>query len=434
MPAMRTGEEAKSRRTRGTMSSTNRGRTCVMSTALGLCLSALMSCGGGSDVGPGSIAGLTLSPPGLTLPVGGQGTLAAEVRDANGAVVSNPNVAWASLNQAVASVSNAGIVTGHVVGLTQVIATAVDKADTADIVVVDQLTLEVAPGLASVAVGGTVQFTVIARDGSGQEIPAPPVTWTSSSTPIATIDGTGTATGVTVGQTNITASAGQVTSPPATLNVSDTGPAACDGIASVTNFDGSLDYDYVISGNDQSDRRVESEYHGQLTAKLTHIVPGGPIFETWQGPLEGTASVHETLTDPTTGESDRFEGGGPIIQSISGVFQSVMSLIVNLTTCTYMLGVNPAIHVTHFEFGTRREADEQVVQVQIGRDTPLGAWKTLHSIANPGYNIDAHPVTWAAEHLGLDAFSPLGFANELFATDPDAPQGAATVSYALFPK
>lgn len=200
----------------------------------------------------------------------------------------------------------------------------------------------------------------------------------------------------------------------------------------MSNFDGSLDYDYAVNGDDHSGRRINAEYHGRFTAKLTHIVPGGPVFEAWQGPLEGTGSVHETQTDPSTGDTDRFEAEGAIVQSIAGVFQSVMQLIVNVTTCTYMLTVNPALHVTHFEFGTRREADEQVAQVQIGRSTRLGDWR--HNGLALVTDIDGHPVIWAGMHPDLDAFSPLGFANELFGSDPEAPVGRAGVGYVLIAK
>jgi hypothetical protein len=415
------------------MHSTNRFYSSTTAIALALSLAQLTGCGGGSDVGPnpGTIGRITLQPDGLTLPVGGQGTLTAEVRDADDAIISNASVTWSSLNPAVASVTGNGTVTGHIIGETQVIAAAGGKADTADVLVIDELTLEVDPPAATVAVGAMAQFSVIARNGSGQVIPAPPVAWASSNTSVGTIDGEGLATGVAVGQTGITASTGTVTSPSATLTVTDQA-AGCDGIATVSGFNGSLDYDYAVNGDDESGRRIDAEYHGRLTAKLTHMLPGGPVFETWQGPLEGTGSVHETQTDPSTGDTDRFEAQGPIVQSIAGVFQSVMQFIVNVTTCTYMLTVNPALHVTHFEFGTRREADEQVAQVQIGRATPLGQWKTL-GISLLGQNIDGHPVIWAGMHPDLDAFSPLGFANQLF-LDTDTPVGAATVSYLLIPQ
>jgi len=399
-----------------------------------LWLGALVGCGGGgSDLGPNpaTVGRVTVNPDGLTLPVGGQGVFTAEVRDVNDAVVSNVVVSWSSEMPAIASVGSDGTVTGHVVGQTRVIAIAADKADSVDVLVVDQLTLEVDPPAATVAVGSTAQFSVIARNGAGQVVAAPSVTWASSAPGVGTIDAAGLATGVGGGQTSITASAGSVTSLPATLTVSDQA-GACDGIGAVSSFDGSFDYDYVTSGDDQSGRRIEAQYHATLTSKLGHISTD-PIFETWQGPLEGTGSVHETLTDPTTGDVDRFEADGAIVQSIGGVFKSVMQLIVNVTTCTYMLSVNPALHVTHFEFGTQREADEQVAAVIIGNATPLGAWKTLGSIGVPGYNIDAHTLVWSALHLNLDAFAPLGFANGLFA-DTDAVAGQATVSYLLIPK
>jgi len=390
--------------------------------------------GGGGDVGPnpGTAARVTLDPDGLTLLVGGQGTLTAEVRDANDAVLSNAAVTWSSVDPAIASVTGDGTVTGHVVGTTQVIAAAGDKADSVDVLVIDELTLEVDPPAASVAVAGTVQFTVIARNGAGQVIATPPVTWASSNPAIGTIDAAGAATGVAQGETQITASAGTVTSSPATLTVTSDPAAACDGIASVAGFDGSLDYDYAVNGDDESGRRINAEYHGRLTAKLTHMVPGGPVFETWQGPLEGTGSVHETQTDPSTGDTDKFDAEGAIVQSIAGVFQSVMQLIVDVTTCTYMLTVNPALHVTHFEFGTQREADEQVAQVQIGRSTRLGDWR--HNGIAVVYDIDGHPVIWAGMHLDLDAFSPLGLANGLFGSDPEAPVGRAGIGYVLIAK
>ena len=415
------------------MHSTNRFYSSTTAIALALSLAQLTGCGGGSDVGPnpGTIGRITLQPDGLTLPVGGQGTLTAEVRDADDAIISNASVTWSSLNPAVASVTGNGTVTGHIIGETQVIAAAGGKADTADVLVIDELTLEVDPPAATVAVGAMAQFSVIARNGSGQVIPAPPVAWASSNTSVGTIDGEGLATGVAVGQTGITASTGTVTSPSATLTVTDQA-AGCDGIATVSGFNGSLDYDYAVNGDDESGRRIDAEYHGRLTAKLTHMVPGGPVFETWQGPLEGTGSVHETQTDPSTGDTDKFDAEGAIVQSIAGVFQSVMQLIVDVTTCTYMLTVNPALHVTHFEFGTQREADEQVAQVQIGRSTRLGDWR--HNGIAVVYDIDGHPVIWAGMHLDLDAFSPLGLANGLFGSDPEAPVGRAGIGYVLIAK
>ncbi len=398
---------------------------------------ALTACGSGGDVGPGdgSVASVTVAPDGLTLPVGGQGNLAAEVKDADGALLSGAAVVWSSLDGAVASVSNEGTVAGLSVGLTQVTAAAGEQADTVDVLVIDGLTLEVVPDAASVEVGGTAQFSVVARNGNGQEIAAPPVSWASSNEAVETIAATGVATGVTPGSTAITASAGDVTSPPATLTVTDDEDpvAACDGIASVPAFDGSLDYDYSVSGTTNGGWDVASEHRAQLTATLTRVQPGGPTFETWQGDLQGTASIDESKSDELSGTSTR-KGAGPVIPLAGGLIRPTMALIVNVTTCTYMLTVNPAIHIVLTdEGGGESESDEPVAQVQIGRATTLGAWRQL-GISLPGVEVDGHSAVWAALNQDLDAFMPLGFAAELLEGNAAEPaQGTANVSFQLTP-
>ena len=73
---------------------------------------------------------------------------------------------------------------------------------------------------ASLIVGSTQQFTATGTylDGSTADLSSD-VTWTSDSTPIATIDDFGLASGVTVGTANITASLNGVTSPSVPLTV-----------------------------------------------------------------------------------------------------------------------------------------------------------------------------------------------------------------------
>lgn len=74
--------------------------------------------------------------------------------------------------------------------------------------------------VANVEVGSTQQFTATGNysDGSTTDISSK-VTWTSSDTTVATIDSNGVATGIAVGNTNITASLSGVTSPAVTLTV-----------------------------------------------------------------------------------------------------------------------------------------------------------------------------------------------------------------------
>ena len=83
------------------------------------------------------------------------------------------------------------------------------------------LTIAVTPASpANLAVGSTQQFTATGTysDGSNANISSL-VTWASSNTTVATISSAGLATGVAVGNTNITAAMSGVTSPAVSLPV-----------------------------------------------------------------------------------------------------------------------------------------------------------------------------------------------------------------------
>jgi hypothetical protein len=78
----------------------------------------------------------------------------------------------------------------------------------------------VAPGNATLSVGGTQQFTATAyySDGSSKDV-TNEVTWASAKDGVATIDNAGLATGKDVGDSEITASLQQVSSNPAPVSV-----------------------------------------------------------------------------------------------------------------------------------------------------------------------------------------------------------------------
>lgn len=83
--------------------------------------------------------------------------------------------------------------------------------------------IAVTPTGASIAPGGTQQFTAVARDANGATIGGVSFTWSSSDNGVATINGSGLATGVAAGTTNITASAKGVTSNAAGLTIASLG-------------------------------------------------------------------------------------------------------------------------------------------------------------------------------------------------------------------
>lgn len=83
--------------------------------------------------------------------------------------------------------------------------------------------VQVDPGGASIGLGGTQQFTATARDRFNSPIPGLTFSWTSSNPAAATINmASGLATGVTVGTTEITASALGLVSSPVTVTIKNT--------------------------------------------------------------------------------------------------------------------------------------------------------------------------------------------------------------------
>jgi len=101
-------------------------------------------------------------------------------------------------------ISNPGVCSPGIVLPANPIPTPVQNAD-----------LSVAPLSPSIAVDSTVQFVATAKAGGAE------VHWASSSPNVATIDGRGLATGLSAGTTQITATAGGITSTPVALTLSD---------------------------------------------------------------------------------------------------------------------------------------------------------------------------------------------------------------------
>jgi hypothetical protein len=76
--------------------------------------------------------------------------------------------------------------------------------------------ITVSPLSPSIAVGATMQFTATTKDPSGVA-----VHWASSAPNVATINDSGVAIGMAAGTTQITATAGEMTSPPVVLTSCD---------------------------------------------------------------------------------------------------------------------------------------------------------------------------------------------------------------------
>lgn len=401
----------------------------TLTLALGvLPLAAILSCGDGSGPSDGAAASVTVSPDGITLTVGGSGDLTADVRDSAGAALSASGVHWSSVNSTVATVASGGAVTGRAVGITSVIAAYGAVADTVSVAVVDQLTLEIVPAAATVPVGGTAQFTLIAKNGAGTVVTTPPALWASAN-PAVGIVAEGLALGVSPGSTAITATAAGVTSPSATLTVTPAGSGPCDGITMVPQWTVSLSYSYAAGHMNGQNQLVAVDHGGDFTAVL--LPAGGqlPAVE-WSGSLAGTATMNDQLTtlSSTPNIIEKYVGSGAPVTGLGSTF----ILSVNTDACTYEIHTTPFLHVTITTIASTTTTEQGDIQLgTLQASDPLGAWRTL-GLATLDGSLDAHSI--AALAVVQDAYFPYGVGQQLWAgLDLSAADGAATVDYTILP-
>jgi uncharacterized protein (TIGR03437 family) len=170
-----------------------------------------------------AVARVEVTPAAATIFVGQQQQFTARAFDSSGNVLSGVLFVWQSSNPAVATIDNNGVARGVSEGTTEIRATARGvQSPPAQLTVnfTPQVltTIEVTPSSASIPVGGGQKFTATAFDQFHNPMTGVTFTWSTSDPNIATIDQTGLAIGVSLGQVTITASA-QSVSGTATLNV-----------------------------------------------------------------------------------------------------------------------------------------------------------------------------------------------------------------------
>ena len=150
---------------------------------------------------------LTLTPSSALLTfVGDTAQLVAVVRDSLG----NPlpaSVVWSSTSDGVATVSTTGLVTAIGTGSVSIIAQAGALADTTTVTVTQHVaSITLSPsGADTLSVGDTIRLVATARDSGGTVVPGAPITWSSTASLVAGVDGTGKVTATGRGATTIRA-------------------------------------------------------------------------------------------------------------------------------------------------------------------------------------------------------------------------------------
>ena len=217
-----------------------RAAAIALAVTAGACADGLAPTGSDADLARNSV--IRVTPDSVVLTVGQRQQLG--VADTG----SVKRVQWAARDTAIATVTTDGVVEGRAVGTTYVIGKRTGSADSARVQVVAGTvtppatgdttattggttsggstvtiaSLTIDPSSASIGIDATVQLNAIAKDVSGNVVPAT-VAWSSANPSVATVSSTGLVKGVAAGTAAVTATADGKTS---SINVTVTAPTA----------------------------------------------------------------------------------------------------------------------------------------------------------------------------------------------------------------
>ncbi len=122
------------------------------------------------------VASVTVAPGATTLLIGANGQLTATTRDAANNVLTGRTIVWSTGNAAVATVSEAGLVTAVAPGVATITATSEGKSGTAQVTVLAPVTSVIITGSSNTKVGDTYSYTATARIADGTAV-VRPVSW-----------------------------------------------------------------------------------------------------------------------------------------------------------------------------------------------------------------------------------------------------------------
>ncbi len=185
----------------GKVTTATLGKSVITATSEGKKASAEVSV-----VPPTTVQSVTVSPSSADLMLGDEQQFSATVRDGDGRVMAGKAVTWQSSNAGIASVSSNGQVRAIAPGSATITATSEGSSGTASVVVRSPAvaTIVLSPSSISVGVGRSGSISVSLYDDRGQRLTGRLVSWRSGNTGVATVSN-GNVTGVSVGETTITA-------------------------------------------------------------------------------------------------------------------------------------------------------------------------------------------------------------------------------------
>jgi uncharacterized protein YjdB len=251
-----------------------------------------------------SVASVMVAPASGSLMVGSTLQLTATPRDAGGSPLTGRVITWSTASGSIATVSSTGLVTAQGTGTTTITATSEGRSGNAAITVlnVPVASVTVAPATASVVVGATLQLTATPRDAGGSALSGRTITWTTSTTSVATVSSSGLVTAQGAGSVTISATS-EGRSGSAAITVTEAGGGsnfALQFYANVLNGQGrvSIPLDAPARPVDvgATDFTIEFWLRGRAADNTEGAVPCGLSTDAW---IEGNIVLdRDRFTQP----------------------------------------------------------------------------------------------------------------------------------------
>lgn len=241
---------------------------------------------------------LAVSPTTASLFVEDSTQFDATLRDRDGNDVPT-TFSWSVSDPGIVTVDGQGLVRGLAPGTAVLEVAAEGLTVTATVTVAEDNghTLTVAPPSATILTGNSVRFTAVLRDRNGEPLPATP-SWSSSSPGVATVDGSGRASGIAPGTTTIRAVTNDLTAE-ASLTVN---PRPSGGTAVLV---GAGDIASCADSEDERTADLLDDIPGTVFTAGDNAYPNGTAaeFASCYGPSWGR---HKARTRPAAGNHEYF--------------------------------------------------------------------------------------------------------------------------------
>ena len=196
------------------------------------------------------VGSVAVTPATATSNVGTKLALVATIRDQSNNIMTGKAVTWTSSNTAIATIDSTGLTTGIAPGTVTFTASNAGLSGTATVTEVAVIgSVGVTPAVATLNVGTKLALSATVRDQSNNVMTGKPVTWTSSNPAIATIDSTGTTSGIAAGAVTFTATvAGVSGTSSVTVAALPPGTVSNLAVAAVNDTSATLTFTEVSDG------------------------------------------------------------------------------------------------------------------------------------------------------------------------------------------